>query len=187
MYGMKPALLMLLAGVPAMVFAACGGGEEKQPVEDFVQDLCDAALDFWDETGEEREDFPDIDFNDPESAKDAYIELGEAELKIAEDYKEAIDELKTPDIEAGDEVLKAVKADANRLMRNFEDFVEGIKDIDDDTDSFSDDYDEVVDSAREYTLREDLEDLADEHDEVDDLLDLIDEEDPDCALSLFPD
>lgn len=168
-----------------VVFGACGGGSslEKVDADDWVADVCDAAIDF-------QEDFLDaasvldvVEDGDPDEIKDAVAEWTKDGAKIVDKFVEEVEDVGQPDIDGGAEVIKAFRAHAKAQKAILEKFKKDVNKLDDDDDDdFRDGVFETLDDIDDPDFREELEDI-DEND-VDDLIDEIDD-DAECASVLF--
>ena len=168
-----------------LLLASCGGGDslEKVDADDWVQDVCDEAVDFDEDFARAGRDLDVIEDGDPDEIKDAIDEFVDEATSLIDDFVEAIEEVGEPDIDGGGDVIKAIRDHAKDQKGSLTGFRDDVNDLDDkDEDDFRDDIFDLLDDTEEFDLRERLEDI-DERD-VDDLIDSIDE-DPACSATMF--
>lgn len=163
---------------------ACGGSSpEKIDADDWVADVCDAALDFEDDLAQSGEGLDVLEDGDPDEINDAIDEFADEVNGTIDDFVKEVEEIGQPDIEGGDKVIRAFRDHAKDQKGSISRFRDDVKELDDDDeDDFRDDVIELLDDTEDFDLRERLEDI-DEND-VDDLIDEIDA-DSQCSSALF--
>lgn len=169
----------------ALLFASCGGGDslEKVDADDWVQDVCDEAVDFEEDFSRAGEDLSVVNEGDPEEIKDGIDEFVDSATSLIDEFVEAVEEVGEPDIDGGGDVIQAIRDHADDQKGSLTDFRDDVNDLDDDDEEdFRDDVLDLLDESEQFDLRDRLEDL-DERD-VDDLVDAIDE-DPACSATMF--
>jgi len=167
--------------LPALL-VACGSDTKKVEVEEWVEDVCDLARASGEAEDEAFDDL-DLDFEDTEANKEAFLELIEKSDEARKDFRDGFADVGEPDIAGGADVVKAFKEQFEENDEQAKDLEEAIKDIDDD-DNFLNELDRIGEEVDERNFRGELEDLADDEDEVQDVIDLI-EDDEECAEVLF--
>ncbi len=180
---LKRGALGCLLAIPLLLIA-CGGGDgpssEKVDVEDWVDDLCAAGVDFTEASDATFEDLVEIDLTE-DGAKDDIVKVFEAQKDALDDFEAEVNEIGTPDIDGGSDVMKAVSANFDARQKYLDDFIKMVKGVDEGRD-FEDDLNEGAEDIDEPdTFLDRLEDI-DEPD-VEDLIDLLGEN-PDCAFAL---
>jgi len=181
-----PSRLTLLVSVillPSLLFACGGGGKKAVALDQWVEDLCDAAADFEKASDRAGAEFDDADFEDTKEAKKAFATAIDEQKDAQKDFREAFDKIGKPDIEGGDDVIKAFEEQFDENDELTDDIAKKIEDIDDDED-FLEAFLAIADDFKEPEFRTRLEDVADDNDEVDDLIEAI-EDDEDCAATIF--
>lgn len=174
----------VIAAAP-LFSAACGGGGglEKVDADDWVADVCDAALDFEDDFLDATDGLEVIEDGDPGEIKDAIDEFVTDGNKAIDAFVKDVEKVGQPDIDGGDKVIKAVKSHANERKDILSGMKKDVNKLDDDDDEdFRDGVFDILDNLDDPDFRDKLEDI-DEND-VDDLIDSIDE-DSACASVLF--
>lgn len=170
--------------IPAVV-VGCGGGSdlEKVDVEDWVADVCDAAIDFDDDFFDSASALDVLEDGDPDEIKDGIEEFKTDGSKAIDAFVKDVEKAGQPDIDGGAEVIKVFQAHAKKQKSILEKFQKDVNKLDDDDDDdFRDDVLDALDDIEDPDFREELEDI-DEKD-VDDLIDLIDD-DSECSSILF--
>lgn len=182
----------LPALIAAFLFAtlflsACGGDSAKSvDAEDWVADVCDRFIEF-DEDGEEiAGEFFDIDFDDPEEAKDGVLAFLADSRKAFNSLEADFKKLGQPDVDGGSSVKEAFIANFQSVQKDHDRAVKEIRALDTDTGDFEADVMDVFDKIEDENFRDVLEKLAEKKDGVEEIIDLIDE-DPDCAAVIFSD
>jgi hypothetical protein len=175
----------LLAALPLSSFLfACGGGSDKKvDPDDWVADLCDAALDFDKASDRAGEAFLDADFEDTKDAKAAFKKSLEDQKDAQKDFRAAFDKIGQPDIKDGDKVVSAFKAQFKENDKMTSDVGKAVADIDD-KDDFMTEFLKIADDFDTPDFREKMNKLADDSDDVADLIDSIDA-DEDCSAVIF--
>ena len=181
---LSPRLGLVAIAAAVLPFAACGGSDlEKVDAEDWVADVCDRALDFDDDLNDAAADLAVIEDGDPDEIKDAIDAFVDDASDIIDEFVKDIEDIGQPDIEGGDQVIKAIRAHAKDEKDQLTKFKDEVNDLDDDDeDDFRDDVISVLEDTEDLDLRDRFEDI-DERD-VDDLIDEIDA-DSDCSSALF--
>lgn len=179
------ARLGLLAALPlsSMLFACGGGGDKKVAMDDWVADLCDAAIDFDEASDKAGEGFLEADFDDTKEAKAAFKKSVDSQKKAQKAFRSDFDKLGQPDIEDGDKVVDAFEDQFKENDKLTADISKAVADIDDD-DDFFEEFLKVADDFDTPDFREALNDLADDSDDVQDLIDEIDA-DAECSSVIF--
>ena len=180
------ARLGLAAAVPLsslVLFACGGGGSKKVAVDDWVDDLCDAAISFDKESDKAGEAFLSADFEDTRKAKAAFKESVEEQKKAQDDFRDDFGKIGQPDIDGGDKVVAAFKDQFKAHDKLTDDVAKAIAKIDDD-DNFLEEFLKIADDFDTPDFREKLSEVAEDHDDVQDLIDKIDE-DPGCSSVIF--
>lgn len=175
----------LLATLPLASFlGACSSSSSKKvAVDDWVSDLCDAAVDFDKASDKAGEAFLSADFEDTKEAKDAFKESVDKQKDAQKEFRDAFGKIGQPDINGGDKVIAAFKKqfDENDKMTN--DVAKAVAKIEDDAD-FVEEFMKIADDFDTPDFREKLDELADDHDDVADLIDSIDADDQ-CSSVIF--
>ena len=181
-----PRFALLFALPLASLLFACGsGGDKKVALDEWVADLCDIAADFEDAAEEAGEEFEEADFDDTEEAKEAFANSVDEQKKAQKDFRSAFNKIGRPDIEGGEEVVKAFEEQFDEHDELTDKIADKIADIDDD-DDFLVAFLEIAGDLEEPDFREKLDEVAEDNDEVQDLIDAIDDEE-DCAETIFDD
>ena len=181
------ARLGLAAAVPlsSLILFACGGGgsSKKVAVDDWVDDLCDAAITFDKASDKAGETFLDADLDDTKKAKAAFKESVEEQKKAQDAFRDDFNKIGQPDIDGGDKVVAAFKEQFKEHDKLTGDVAKAVADIDDD-DDFLEEFLKIADDFDTPDFREKLSEVAEDHDDVQDLIDKIDE-DEDCSGVIF--
>ena len=177
----RATLCLLLMGLSTLALTACGGGGGKKvDPEDWVADLCDAAVDFEDDLANIGQDADDIDLTGKNAKKDVLAVFSDQKKAIA-DFKKAYEKIGIPDSKNGKKIDEAIQA----TFKEREDFINDLSKAVNKLDTgkrFEDDLSEAFGDLDEPdSLLTRLEDL-DERD-ADDVLDLINEN-GDCSSTL---
>ncbi|MFN8616681.1 MAG: hypothetical protein U0837_06260 [Dehalococcoidia bacterium] len=175
----------LLAALPlTTLLASCGGGSDKKvPADDWVADLCDAAVSFQKASDKAGEGFLEVDFGDTKKAKAAFKDSVEKQQEAQKDFRADFDKIGQPDIQDGDKVVDAFKDQFEENDKATDDVAKAVAKIDND-DDFMEEFLKVADDFDTPDFRAKLEDLADDSDDVADLIDSIDE-DSECSSVIF--
>jgi hypothetical protein len=168
----------------ALLLASCSGDSlEKVDEDEWVQEVCDEAVDFERAFSRAGEDLSVVNDGDPDEIKDGIDEFVEAATSLIDDFVDAIEEVGEPDIDGGGDVIAAIRDHADDQKGALTTFRDDVNDLDDDDDDdFRDDVLDLLDDSEQFDLRDRFEDI-DERD-VDDLTDAIDE-DPACSATMF--
>ncbi|MBK9341553.1 MAG: hypothetical protein IPN07_00600 [Dehalococcoidia bacterium] len=177
-------LLVALLPLGSLLFA-CGGGDKKVALDDWVADLCDAAADYQEASDKAGEGFLEADFEDTKKAKEAFAESLKDQKEAQSDFRSAFGKIGQPDIEDGDKVIDAFKEQFDENDKLTKDIEKAIKAIDDD-DDFLEEFLKVADEFDTPDFREKLDDLAEDSDDVQDLIDEIDDDEA-CSEAIFDD
>lgn len=177
-------VLGAVLAITPVLGGACGGSSlEKVDADDWVADVCDAALDFQDDFLDAAGGLDVIEDGDPDEIKDAVDEWVDEGSDAIDAFVKDVEDVGQPDIDGGADVIKAFRAHAKKQKEILADFKKDVNKLDDDDDEdFRDGVFDILDDVEDPDFREELEDI-DEND-VDDLIDQIDDE-PDCASVLF--
>lgn len=175
---------LLLTALPlSSLLFACGGGDKKVELDQWVSDLCDAAADFQKASDKAGEEFLDADLENTKEAKKAFAESLKEQKDAQKDFRGAFDKIGQPDIDGGDKVVKAFKEQFEANDELTDDVEKAVKDIDDD-DDFLGAFLDISEDFDEPDFRAALADLAEDSDDVQDLIDAIDD-DEDCSGTIF--
>ncbi len=166
------------------ILGACGGDSlEKVDVDDWVADVCDAAIDFEEEFLDAASALDVIEDGDPGEIKDGVAKFTRDGAKAIDQFVKDVDDIGQPDIDGGAEVIKAFRGHAKAQKAILQKFKKDVGKLDDgDDDDFRDEVFETLDDIDDPDFREELEDINEN--DVDDLIDEIDS-DSDCASVLF--
>ena len=182
-FSIRTSLLgVIAAALPLSV--ACGGDSiETIDADDWVADVCDAALDFEDDLANAGEGLDVLEDGDPDEIKDAIDEFTDEANETIDKFVKEIEGVGQPDIDGGRDVIDAIRDHADDEKGAIDDFRDDVNDLDDeDEDDFRDDVIDLLDDTEEFDLRDRLEDINEN--DVDDLIDDIDA-DSACSSALF--
>ncbi len=179
------ARLGLLAALPlsAMLFACGGGSDKKVAMDDWVADLCEAAIDFNDASDKAGEGFLNADFEDTKGSKAAFKKGVDGQKKAQKTFRSEFGKLGQPDIDDGAKVIDAFNDQFKENDKVIADISKRVADIDDD-DDFFEEFLKIADDFNTPDFRKALNDLADDSDDVQDLIDEIDA-DEECSSVIF--
>lgn len=178
------AVLSLAVLAPGCFFG--GDDVEKVEADDWVDDFCEATADLDDAEMEAYLEYDDAyiaaDEGDGESVEDAFNEFLDTYEDALNDYLEEIEKMGQPDVDGGDEIVKAVKQFVEDELEVIEKAREDLEDLDEEGEDLIFAVDDVFADMEFADLRELLEDS--DSDDADEIIELI-EDDEECASFLF--
>ncbi|MEO8539290.1 MAG: hypothetical protein ABI577_06075 [bacterium] len=182
----KLARTALLAALPlsALTFACGGGGSDKKvDADDWVADLCDAAVSFQKASDKAGEGFLDADFDNTKETKAAFKKSLEGQKKAQKDFRSDFDKIGQPDIEDGDKVVDAFHDQFKENDKLTDEIAKAVADISD-KDDFVTEFSKIADDFDTPDFRAKMDDLGDKSDDVVDLVATIDD-DTECSGIIF--
>lgn len=176
-------VVVVSLAVAASLLGACGGGDKRVAVDDWVDDVCAAALDFDRASDKAGETFNTADTSDTRKSKAAFKRSVDDLKKAQKSFRSEFDKLGQPDIDGGDKVVDAFHAQFKENDKLTNDLARDVAGIDDD-DNFEDAFFDLVLDYETPQFRPKLEKLVDGHEEVQHVIDGFDD-DSDCAAVIF--
>lgn len=176
--------LLAVLPISSLVLSACGGGGDKKVnADDWVANLCDAAVSFQKASDKAGEKFGEADFSDTKKAKAAFKESIDKQKDAQKKFRSDFDKLGQPDIDGGDKVVSAFKDQFKENDKQTDEVAKAVAKIKDD-DDFTDKFFDIAADFDTPDFRAKLEDLSDDSGDISDLIDSIDQ-DSDCSAVIF--